>query len=428
MKKTVTIIFYILSALAVLSCVTEESLLENRLFYSTDNLRTEVRVATDEGVTQMEKEVSVAIASPIEENLHVSFEKSPQLLETYRTAYNSPQAVLLPSECHRLENMEAVIKAGAVQSIPVKVLFTNLETLDLSDSKEYVLPITLKTDGIKVLESAKTMYFVIKEAFLVNMACDISSNRAWPVWDNFDKVKNMETFTLEALVYNHAFDNGLVKDGEDTWDSSGINTIMGVEDHFLVRIGDSAIPANHLQIACAYKDETGNTTYRKSVTSSAMQLQKNRWYHIAVTFDKGLVEVYIDGSLKASDDMTDIGYTTDQDGNLQPVQFKAVNFGAPHSEEDDGKPRCFWIGYSYQSARYLDGMIAEARVWDRVLTEDELNAPGHFYKLYAEDIDEHLLAYWKFDDGQGEIVKDHSLYGYDLTLQREPLWQAVELK
>jgi hypothetical protein len=72
-------------------------------------------------------------------------------------------------------------------------------------------------------------------------------------------------------------------------------------------------------------------------------------------------------------------------------------------------------------------MIAEARLWDRVLTPEEINAPNHFYKLYPEDIDESLLAYWKFNEGTGKAVKDWSLYGKDLEAENTLIWYPVQL-
>lgn len=426
--RTKNIFMPILAAAIVTSCVTEDKLLTNKLYWSADGLKTEVRIQTDEGVTEASREVAVSVAFPLDHDLRVSFVESPELMESYRQAYYSPDAELLTEEHYDIDNLAAVIKAGAVTSSPVEVRFKNLGVSDLDYSKEYVLPLTIQADGIDIMQSSKTMYFVIREAFLVNVVGDISENRAWPVWDDFEQVKNLETLTMEALVYNHNFDNGIVEDGEESWNSDGINTIMGVEEHFLLRIGDSTIPENQVQVACSYKDEIGNTSYRLSVTSPSLQLQKDRWYHIAVTFDRGKVNVYLDGVLEATGDVSEIGYSTDEEGNQVPVQFTSVNFGAPHSEEDDGKPRCFWVGYSYQPARYLDGMISEVRVWNRVLSEEEINSPGHFYKLYPEDIDESLLAYWKFDEGEGKTVYDHSQYGYDLTADHDLVWYPVELK
>ena len=40
---------------------------------------------------------------------------------------------------------------------------------------------------------------------------------------------------------------------------------------------------------------------------------------------------------------------------------------------------------------------------------------------------EGLLAYWKFNDGAGSVVKDHTSYGNDLTVEAAPEWKAVTL-
>ena len=414
MKRNIVIYGFIAAALALVGCSKQQDSFENKLFVNANSYRNEVRVATDEGVKTLNRSVELGIAQPMSNDIHVNFVKSPELLDIYRRAYYDPEVELLPENVCDLSGVEAVIRAGDVASKPVTLTFNGLDKLDYT--KSYVLPVSIKSDGIEVLNSSRTLYYVVKEASLVNCVAELKSNRAWPVWDNFDKVKNLETFTMEALINCHAFNN-----------DSKIETVMGVEDHFLIRIGDVTIPSNQIQIAVAYKDVEGGSTYRRDVTDAALQLRTDRWYHIAVTFDKGNVKVYLDGRLRAQNDISAIGNRPGKDGNLETVYFKSVDFGAAHSEEDDGKPRCFWVGYSYNQDRFLDGMIAEARLWNKVLTVEEINKPNHFYKLYADEIDESLLAYWKFSDGTGKSVKDWSIYGNSLTAEQELIWYPVSL-
>lgn len=412
MKKIITyslLVFLVAAA----GCSRDDSF-ENKLFINADNLKNEVRVATDEGVTTLTRSISVAVAQPLAQDLQVSLVKSSELLDTYRMAYYDSDAELLPDANCDLSGLQAVIRTGDVSSTGVDLTFTGLDKLDYS--KTYVLPVSIESDGINILTRARTMYYVVKKASLVNYVADLSTNRAWPVWDDFAAVQNLETFTMEALINCHAFNN-----------ESSIETVMGVEDHFLIRIGDVTIPTNQIQIACAVKDEEGGSTYRADVTDASLQLKADRWYHIATTFDKGVIKVYLDGRLRAEGDVSVIANKPGSDGQLVDVPFTSVNFGAAHSDESDGKPRCFWVGYSYDSNRYLDGMIAEARVWNRVLSADEINAPNHFYKLYASDMDASLLAYWKFSDGTGKAVKDYSQYGNDLTGDHDLLWYSVSL-
>ena len=411
MKRTGIFIFA--AILALVGCSKQDGSFENKMFIKADSYRSEVRVATDEGVKTLKRNLSVAIAQPLENDIDVKVVKSPELLETYRKAWYEPTAELLPDENCNLEGLSTVLRGGDVASKDIELTFSGLDKLDYS--KVYVLPITIVSDGVAVLERAKTMYYVVKEASLVNYVADLKSNRSWPVWDNWDKVKNLEAFTMEALINCHAFNN-----------ESKILTVMGVEDHFLVRIGDVTIPANQIQIACAYKDVEGGSTLRADLTDPSLQLKVDRWYHLAVTFNKGYIQVYLDGRLRAEKDLTNIG-TVVRDGVQIPIEFKAVDFSAPHSDESDGKPRCFWIGYSYDSKRCLDGMIAEARLWNKVLSAEEINAPNHFYKLYPSDINASLLAYWKFDDAAGKAVKDYSIYGNNLSSDHDILWRPVSL-
>ncbi len=405
----------VLSVIALLSCERQNDGFENKLFIASENLRNEVRVATDEGVKEITRSFTVAMAQPMSKDINVTLRRADELLATYREAYYDPEAVLLPAEHCDLTGLSTVVKSGDVSSENINVLFKDLDRLDYS--KQYVMPVTIKAEGVAVLERARTMYFVIKEASLVNCVAEMKENRAWPIWDNWEKVSFLEQFTMECLINCHAFNN-----------SSDILTVMGVEDHFLIRIGDVTIPTNQIQVALAYKDVEGGSTNRADVTDASLQLRTDRWYHLAVTFDQGFVQVYLDGRLKVEADRSVIGKRPNSEtGELEDIIFRNVDFSAPHSDESDGKPRCFWVGYSYDNNRSLDGMIAEARLWNRVLSAQEINAPNHFYKLYESDIDESLLAYWKFNEGTGKVVKDYSIYGKDLEGDHEMVWYPVEL-
>lgn len=415
MKFYNKITFALLSAMAVISCERQNDGFENKLFIDAENFKNEVRVATDEGVAELVKPIKVAMAQPMAQDVNVTLRRADELFDTYRQAYYHEDAELLPAEYCNLEDIKSVVRAGDVSSENINIAFKNLDKLDYS--KQYVLPVTIEADGVAVLERAKTMYFVIKEASLVNYVAEMYENRAWPIWDNWEKVSYLEQFTMECLINCHNFNN-----------SSSILTVMGVEDHFLIRIGDVTIPTNQIQVALAYKDVEGGSTNRADVTDASLQLRKDRWYHLAVTFNKGYVQVYLDGRLKVEADRSVIGTRPNsQTGELEDIIFENVNFAAPHSDESDGKPRCFWVGYSYDSNRSLDGMIAEARLWNRVLTKEEINAPNHFYKLYDNQIDESLLAYWKFNEGAGKAVKDYSIYGKDLEADHTLIWYPVEL-
>jgi hypothetical protein len=354
---------------------------DNKLFISASNFTKEILFKA--GDMNVETSLSVAIAKPEGRDIKVTMSPAPELLSTYKLAYYDDSAVLLPEEHYSMPETSTTIQSGSIVSPELPIEFINTGNLDINTT--YVLPVTIKSvEGIGVLQSAKTYYYVFRGASLINVVCNISRNRAYPDFNNDSKFNNLTQNTMEILFKANSFPNTL-------------NTLMGIEGHYLLRIGDANIPSNQLQVAST-----------NSCTSADLQLESNKWYHVAVTFDRGNVKVYINGIEKASGS----------------VGKSSISLGAKHTNEEDGS-RCFWIGYSYKDDRYFDGAVSEARIWNRVLTAEEIQATNHFY---AVDSDSNgLIAYWKLDEGSGTVAKDYSVSGYDLTIEKEPKWESVSL-
>lgn len=395
-----------LTAFLFAGCVEKEAGhdFENKVFISeTSSFARKMNVKTDEKQDELSADISVGMADVENKSIEVTFTVAPELLDKYRQAYYDGTAQLLPETNYVLpEGMKAVIEKGKVTSDAITFNFKGLLAITANSDKSYVLPVRISdASGLGVLNSASTVYFVIREASLINVVGDLSDNCAWPEFGTFEKVHNMEQFTLEALVNGASFNN-----------TSSIATIMGIEDKFLIRVGDVTIPKNQIQVATARADTVNNTTHRQSVSNADMKLKTDRWYHIAVSFNKGIVNVYIDGKLRGTGD-----FTTNE------VDLTEVDFMIPHSDEADNKPRCFWIGYSYNDERSFMGTMSEIRIWDRALSAEEINAENHFYKVINPQSHDDLVAYWKLDG----TLKDYSKYGHDLQSKTSLVWREVTL-
>lgn len=354
---------------------------DNKLFISTPSFTKEIKFKS--GDTSVKASLTLGIAKPEEHDIKVIMAPAPELLSTYKLSFYDETAILLPEEHYSASEISTTIDAGSIVSPEFSIEFINTGELDINTT--YVLPVTIKSvEGIDILQSAKTYYYVFRGASLINVVCNISRNRAYPDFNDDSKFNNLTQNTMEILFKANSFPNTL-------------NTLMGIESHYLLRIGDATIPNNQLQVAST-----------NSCTSADLQLESGKWYHVAVTFDRGDVKVYINGVEKASGS----------------VGKSSINLGAKHTNEEDGS-RCFWIGYSYKDDRYFDGVVSEARIWDRVLTAEEIQATNHFYTVDPDS--EGLIAYWKFDEGSGTVAKDHSVSGYDLTIEKEPKWEPVSL-
>ena len=112
-------------------------------------------------------------------------------------------------------------------------------------------------------------------------------------------------------------------------------------------------------------------------------------------------------------------------GNTKTSNYRSkVNWGVHHETESESR-RGFWVGYSYKEDRDLKGDICEVRVWNRVLTAEEIKARNHFY-MVEPDADG-LVSYWKFDEGSGSSIKDYTVNGNHLVGSSTPTWKPVEL-
>lgn len=369
-------------AAAFIGCDDTENF-DNKVYIDSSNKTDNVIVKST--TESDERSFQVAMAKPEGQDMIITFKADPSLVDTYNAAYYD-SAVKLPEGHYSLSVPELTIPAGSVLSSEVTVQFTRLNELDLDLT--YVLPVTINNASLGILQSARTMYYIFKGAALINVVADIADNHVYVKWKDGSVVNGMRQMTAEALIRVRQF-------------GKLISSVMGIEGQFLIRIGDSGIPDNQLQVATS----SGN------YTSADLGIPTNQWVHVAMTYDADArrMRVYINGVNKMDVETQNIG---------------AVNWGVPYTDEADGS-RSFRIGYSWDSSRYLDGEISEVRIWNRVLTAAEINAKDHFYEV--DPASEGLQAYWRFNDGNGTTIKDHTINENDGTAFSTMKWTSVEL-
>lgn len=324
----------------------------------------------------------IGMARPSAQDVTISLKADPSLVATYNaTFYGAAEA--LPESNYTLETPQTTILAGAVISDDVVVSFKNLTELDRE--KVYVLPVTMAQASIGVLKSAGTMYYVLKGAALINTVPDMTKNLVYVNWAKPEVANNLKKLTAEALIRVNKFDKTLT-------------TIMGIERGFLLRIGDAGIPQNQLQVA----------TPAGNLTSEDLTIPTGEWTHVAVTYDAdagGKIIVYINGK-NMLEGKADNG---------------PINWAQTMTDEGNG----FWIGHSYDRERFLEGNISECRIWNKVLTQEEINAKDHFYQV--EPNADGLVSYWKFDEGAGTAIHDYTGNGNNGTAVESLTWNQVEL-
>ncbi|NCR44162.1 MAG: hypothetical protein GPJ09_07665 [Microcystis aeruginosa SX13-01] len=110
----------------------------------------------------------------------------------------------------------------------------------------------------------------------------------------------------------------------------------------------------------------------------------DKWTHIAVSYENGLIKTYANGSLV---------YSYDGSGSLGDVV----------ANQDD-----FRIGGRQATAQYFKGQIDDVRVWNTARTQAEIQT---YYNRNLTGKEPELIGYWNFEESAGNTV-------YDLTANK----------
>jgi hypothetical protein len=149
------------------------------------------------------------------------------------------------------------------------------------------------------------------------------------------------------------------------------------------------------------QNETHNNQYLFGAGSRAaiiyFDLTPEIWHHIVMVRSRSESRVYVDGKPNGKEiDLPLLRY----DG----TQFLRLG--------------C-WGG----GDRHWAGTMDEVQIWQRALTDAEIES------LTTRPLDgneEGLAAYYQFDEGQSEIVRDASAWGRDGVLRGNPEWVLAQ--
>lgn len=185
----------------------------------------------------------------------------------------------------------------------------------------------------------------------------------------------------------------------ETWikiaGSTGNQSIMGIEGVLLLRTESSQwqlIYGGNVKSNQEYEEKKLATSYNNDLS---------KWTHVAAVYSRSqnYAKLYVNGVEKGSGTLSDHGVNmngiTKNDGTK--VGYKL--------------PFTFIIGNACDGGRYLRGNVAYMRVWKKALTASEINSGMNNAAPSSNDV----IANWKFDDAQGDTVKDSGPLGLTLS-------------
>lgn len=353
-------------------------------------------------VGSLEKHLCVALSYPSDKDVKATISVDASLTDAFNHRYGTDYQ-LLPDAYLDFSPVSVTIEAGKVNSEKVSIGFKNLmgqgedQTGAMEMDKTYLLPVRLSSEDISTMDGSSVAYYLVKRSSAITVAAQLTNNWIeFPLMDTpgevADAYNGLTALTYEALVNVDRFDLDN-KDGV-----CNISTVMGVEQYLLLRIGDA-----NFERQCLQFDGSGNGSQFGKLPSKsdpAKKLYSGSWYHVACTYDQNerVARIYVNAKL--IDEVKEAGVAGPTADNKITLAMRAL--GMPEAYQ-------FFIGKSYNDFRPLQGKIAEARVWRVARTGDEIWK--NMYRIENPKDQKDLIGYWKFNDGEGNVVKDYSWVG-----------------
>ncbi len=373
---------------------TKDSPFENVVYIDAAQVKNLSQFTFNNVTETGSRSFAAALAYPAGQDVSVGIEAAPSLVGFYNARLGGDYSPL-DSKHWSLSASSVVIPAGQATSKTVTVDFHDLTALEID--KGYLLPVTIGSvsGGMAVLEGSRTLCYIVRRSSAITSAVSLKENYfEVPGFDagspTASVVNGLKQLTYEAIVRVNDFGD----------DRKNISTIMGIEQYCLFRFGDAGFPKQQLQFAVH--------EIKFPAADKSKLLQPGEWYHLAVTHDteSKTAAIYVDGQLYSSIDS--YGKTED------------IDLG----KQERGKHFMFKIGHSYgepdDMSRMLDGEICEVRVWSVVRTQEEI-----YRNMYDVDpATPGLCAYWKFNEGSGDTVKDWTGNGNDAVSYAPAVWPS----
>ena len=352
---------------------------------------------------------------PAGQDVAVTLTVDPSLVGTYNARYGT-EWTMLDAKYYELSAGSVTIPAGKTTSDVVTLKLKELmgqgeeQTGALPIDETYLVPVRIGHASMDVLHGSDVAYYVVKRSSAITVAAQLTDN--WIEFPTLDKYSEsskawngLTAVTYEALIYLDDFATS-----NATGSPVNISSIMGVEQYLLLRIGDTNFYADQLQV-----DGSGVSLGKFPEKNKGKLLSLEEWYHVAFTYDleTGIACIYLNGQLQSQ---TQVAPTV-----------KVINLGLRAIDPDpETDARQFFIGYSYDAFRQLCGDISEVRVWSVARTQADIWRDMYDVENPAEKPE--LRAYWKFNEGTGNIIKDWSQYGNDAVAHTDLKWNtSVEI-
>lgn len=292
--------------------------------------------------------------------------------------YNEKQAtgfIVLPDEVYEF-NPEVTVVAGNFSASATRIHIKPLPTKYAGES--YALPLRLESvDGVVPTTSTTATYVITTEAVFSSSLPMFTGAPSLTV-DGFSA--SFPQFTIETRfqISNTGNRNRFVF-------TNGGSVLLRFEDPQ----NDTNEHKKHSLVQFQGEGWYLNPDY---------SFQPNKWQHLALTYDGKAVTLYVNGAFAGS-----------KEGTAAPeFGYLAWFGGTPFGGHGDGAGA--WAGCKILCAelRLWSVCRSEAQIQNNIITTST-KSPG-------------LKAYWRMNEGSGNVFEDMTGNGYTLTTTKDPVW------
>ncbi|ERI84563.1 hypothetical protein HMPREF1981_02296 [Bacteroides pyogenes F0041] len=354
-KNLFFISVFALTATFLSSCDSgEKKLLEPKVYFENKEYQIEV-----EDQNEITYDLRARLSKMTTEVTSVAYSlvTEPDIVAAYNKR-NGTNYELFDLSNVKIDNERTNIPVGALYAENRLLQISNLNAVQ--EGKSYLLPVRIQSASLPVIRGTDIAYFVLRKPMRILKAAQLESHF---IRVPFLPTTPFKSVTYEALIYMRYF--------------GGNNTIMGKEGTLILRIGDEGggLPRDQIQIA-------GNKQYQ-----STQKFQKERWYHVAFTYDQtsGKTAIFINGVKSAESTWDAPSFNLSGEGSGGFFIGKVARF--------------MW------GERPFYGRMSEVRIWNAARTENQIQQN----MLGVDPKTEGLLVYYKLN-GTDQYQKDDKWY------------------
>lgn len=319
--------------------------------------------------------VTVRMTSRVNHPVKVTLALDEAALAEHNAKFDEALKVLPPENWTLIDSdgtplsgdrMEVTIPAGRTTAVfPVE-----LKAVSADDTEQYALPLSIVdvSEEIHVLEKQQTALFMFQSDFETPVLFLKPYSTLHLRWTDFPATKDWTIefhFTFDRTVRDNIYGQVLTFLGN-----------VGAEGLYVRPYKDS----NSMDIHLYGTFGVGSFSVAEQEWWTNTKFQK-RWHHFAFVCTNGVCRSYLDGVEMASSASA---------AWLVPVQWVSVTFS-----DQNHTAR---IGYS------------EYRMWSTARSLEDLKRNKYTVNPNSKG----LFAYWKLNEGEGDLLKDYTGNGHDI--------------